>query len=116
MLKKTIFSLSLLSLASAGCATTQRGVVAMKVSATEAHVGMGTSDVSVGDHVELYKNVCVTAAQEGPTPRNGFRQNCHKEQKGHGIVTSVINADYSVVKFDSGTEFKEGDTVEKHPH
>lgn len=87
----------------------------MKVGENEAHVGMGKIDVSVGDHVELYRNVCTGSASSGREGGGGDRT-CRKEPTGHGEVTQVLNEDYSVVKFPSGTKFAEGDTLEKHAH
>jgi hypothetical protein len=94
-----------------GCASmTHRGVVAMKVSDSEAHVGAGDNELRMGDHVELYRNVCAGAARETGT------RSCEKRSSGHGVVTKEINADYSVVKFDPGVTFSEGDLIEKHAH
>ncbi len=97
-----------------GCASgTKRGSVVMKINDGEAHVGMGEGEVSAGDHVELYRNVCTgTAGRKG----DGGDRTCKKEGVGHGEITQVLNKDYSVVKFPSGTQFSEGDTLEKHAH
>lgn len=98
----------------AGCATTvHRGVVAMKVGEEEAHVGIGSDELAVGDHVELYHNEC-QSSPVGERARSVSK--CKKVSYGHGEVTEIINNDYSVVKFPSGTKFTEGDTVEKHVH
>lgn len=97
-----------------GCASgVKRGVVAMKISDTEAHVGMGESDLSVGDHVELYRNACTggLGGRDG-----GSNRSCRKEPMGHGEVSRILNPDYSVVQFPAGTKFSEGDMVEKHGH
>jgi hypothetical protein len=92
------------------CSTmTHRGVIAMKINNDEAHVGMGSSDLSLGDHVELYHNECKGSARTNDP-------SCEKVSNGHGEVTRIINENYSVVKFPSGTKFSEGDTVEKHAH
>jgi hypothetical protein len=98
----------------AGCASSvHRGVVAMKVADEEAHVGLGSDELAVGDHVELYHNECTsTAAGE----RGRSAKSCKKVSTGHGVVTEIINKDYSVVKFADGTKFSEGDTVERHIH
>ncbi len=99
----------------AACASgTKRGSVVMKISENEAHVGMGQNDVNVGDHIELYRNVC-TGSSRGKDGGGGERA-CKKEPAGHGEVTQVLNEDYSVVKFPDGTRFGEGDTLEKHGH
>ena len=86
-----------------------RGVVAMKIDETTAHVGLKSNEVEVGDHVELYGNKCTKShiIQE---------QTCNKVAKGHGIVTGVMNENYSAIKFDQGVSFQEGDFVEKHTH
>ncbi len=86
-----------------------RGVVAMKVDESTAHVGLNKNEVSVGDHVELYANVCKGSAKTQT-------QSCTKVSKGHGTVTEVISEDYAAVKFDQGVAFKEGDIIEKHSH
>lgn len=96
-----------------GCASkVHRGVVAMKISDTEAHVGLGSKEISTGAHVELYKNECRAA---GPADR-GIPRECKKVPLGHGEVTSVLSEDYSVVKFPDGVKFTEGDTIEIHNH
>ncbi len=84
-----------------------RGVVAMKVTENVAHVGLNKSEVSVGDHVELYGNRCTGTKDE---------KMCQKFAKGHGTVTQVISDDYAAVKFDAGVTFQEGDFIEKHTH
>ncbi len=86
-----------------------RGVVAMKVDDNTAHVGLTKNEVTIGDHVELYGNRCT----KGKTVQE---RQCEKYGKGHGVVTGVMNENYSVVKFDSGVSFQEGDFVEKHSH
>ncbi len=98
-----------------GCASVvKRGVIAMKISNTEAHVGIGQEEVSVGDHVELYRNECTGKG----TGRDGGEPTvfCQKISTGHGSVTKIYNQDYSVVKFPSGTKFSEGDMIEKYSH
>lgn len=109
-MKTKIFIIPLLAVIFSGCATgVKRGVVAMKVNSDEAHVGIGSREVSVGDHVELYRNICKATHATGP-------QGCQKKSFGHGEVTELLNEDYAVVKFPAGTDFKEGDTIEKHAH
>lgn len=89
------------------CATTRRGSIVMKLNDSQAHVGMGQGEVDMGDHVQLYRNICSGGRGD---------RSCRKEAAGHGEITSVLNADYSVVQFPVGTTFQEGDTIEKHPH
>lgn len=103
-------------IALSACASgVKRGVVAMKITDTDAHVGVGQDEVKVGDHVELYRNVC-TGTNSGGRGDGGGTRSCKKESTGHGEVTQILNPDYSVVKFPKGTEFSEGDMIEKHAH
>jgi hypothetical protein len=85
-----------------GCTTTraERGVVAMKMNDTEAHVDIGSPALAVGDHVELYHHICE-------------KRVCHKHIGGEGVVSKIVSGDYSVVEFPAGTEFSQGDAVEK---
>jgi hypothetical protein len=113
LLSILIISLGLILLS--GCASgVKRGVVAMKISSTEAHVGVGRDELRVGDHVELYRNAC-TGTPGGKVADGGSRS-CRKESAGHGEVTQILSDDYSVVQFPPGTKFSEGDMVEKHGH
>jgi hypothetical protein len=111
-MKLNLIAVCLLLAASACSTMTHRGVVAMKISSDQAHVGAGKNDLSVGDHVELYKNICRATNNKNAD----FDSACVKKLLGHGTVTSLINDDYSVVKFDQGVEFSEGDMIEKHDH
>ncbi len=98
------------AVAFSSCASqVHRGVVAMKIDDSTAHVGLKNSEVSVGDHVELYSNKC---------PANKFDRNktCEKVLLGHGAVTEIINENYVAVKFENGIAFHEGEFVEKHSH
>ena len=88
----------------------KRGVVAMKIDSTDAHVAMNKDEVSVGEHVELYWIKWVRAQIKGSI------QTCEKVKKGHGVVTEILNDHYSAVKFADGVEFKEGDFIEIHSH
>lgn len=111
---KKSFLLSISLILFVGCASSiQRGVVAMKISDQEAHVGIGADELAVGDHVELYHNEC----QSYPLGEKGrSARSCKKVPYGHGEVIELLNKDYSVVKFPAGTKFSEGDTIEKHGH
>lgn len=92
------------------CATQlHRGVVAMKIDESTAHVGLNATEVKVGDHVQLYGSKCTQGNKGTPTK-------CTKFSKGHGVVTEALSADYVAVKFDSGVAFQEGDFIEKHSH
>lgn len=109
MFNKNYLVVSLVALLSS-CASTSihRGVVAMKVSDSIAHVGLQQNEASVGDHVELYSNKCNRI--------KGEDQICKKISKGHGKVLSIISPDYVSVEFDQGITFQEGDFIEKHSH
>lgn len=92
-----------------GCASTyHRGVVAMKVDNRTAHIGINRSEVSVGDHVELYANRC-TRIKDSPGE-------CQKVGKGHGTIKEILGDNYVSVNFDEGVVFEEGDFIEKHTH
>ncbi len=109
-MRNLVFTFASISLL-AGCATTMhRGIVAMKINENEAHVGIGSNEVAVGDHVELYRNECESTGEK-PS-----RRACKKVLYGHGEVKEILNADYSVVKFPEGIKFSEGDTIERHIH
>jgi hypothetical protein len=96
-----------------GCAShsTMRGSVAMKISDTEAHVCLGDKEVKVGDKINAFKNICTNDASR--VSRTGNTTLCRKEKIGTGVVTSLINDHYSVVKFDSKLDFNEGTVIEK---
>ena len=94
-----------------GCAAhaSMRGSVVMKVSETEAHVCMGKGEVKQGALVHLYHNVCKTPPTSAVP---AIVDSCRREAGGDGSVEKVLNDHYSVVRFQSGTLFQEGDTVE----
>ena len=98
------------AIAISSCASkVHRGVVAMKINETTAHVGLKKDEVQVGDHVELYANKCQRNRQDE-------NKSCEKVLKGHGTVTAILNDNYSAVQFDNGVDFHEGEFVEKHNH
>lgn len=103
-----LFSIATMTLT--GCATQlHRGVVAMKIDESTAHVGLNRNEVKIGDEVRLYSDVC--------TPKlRGEKRTCSKKEKGHGKVSEVVNENYVTVKFEPTVEFKEGDFVEKDNH
>lgn len=107
-ISSVLFAAALVSCASGGV---KRGSVAMKISDNTAHVGMGGSDVKVGDHLVLYRNECTGGAGKDIADRS-----CRKVETGHGEVSQILSNDYSAVTFPAGTKFTEGDTLEKHPH
>ncbi len=112
---RSVVTLIVLPFLLGACASkVHRGVVAMKIDDNIAHVGIRSSEVSVGDHVELYGNKC---------PHYNLKLNpgagemkCEKISKGHGVIIEILSEDYSAVKFENGVAFKEGDYIEKHSH
>ena len=93
-----------------GCAgSVHRGVVAMKVSDTAAHVCVGKEEVKVGDKLALYRNEC----RKGSMGSKAKKTTCTKEKLGTGTVTEILNEHYSVVEVQSGVQFREGDVVER---
>ena len=112
-MNKKIVLVVLLPLFLGACASkVHRGVVAMKIDDSTAHVGIRGSEVSVGDHVELYANKC----SKGGKAANDYVGECSKVLKGHGVISQILNQDYTTVKFDSGVSFQEGDFIEMHSH
>lgn len=86
-----------------GCSgATRRGVVVMKVSETEAHVGFGAGEVKPGDRLTLLRHVCT-----GPKSVN-----CEMRPVGRGVVVRVINDTYSVARFEAPNGLTERDRVE----
>ncbi len=69
--------------------------------------------MKVGDHLQLYHNRCSNARSSQTA---AAEQICRKVFSGHGEVTEILSEDYSVVRFPPGTQFAEGDTLEKHRH
>jgi hypothetical protein len=92
------------AIAAAGCtAATRRGVVVMKVDDTEAHVGLGANEVTPSDQLTVFRYICTTSK----TAR------CEKRKIGSGQVTQVLNESYSVARFRSSINLREGDIVER---
>ncbi|OYZ23546.1 MAG: hypothetical protein B7Y39_04360 [Bdellovibrio sp. 28-41-41] len=109
-MSKKLIALIAGSIILSSCASQlHRGVVAMKIDDSNAHVGLNSDEVSIGDHVELYGNQCKKMSRVTD-------QTCTKVSKGHGVVTQILNDNYSSIKFDSGVAFQEGDFIEKHSH
>jgi hypothetical protein len=115
---RNIFGILLLASFIVACAgTTRRGSVVMKLNESEAHISMGQGDVNVGDHVELYRNICTSTRNDNVGERHGGgKVTCEKKLYGHGEVSQLLGNDYALVKFPAGVAFAEGDTVEKHSH
>lgn len=94
------------------CAHTHRATVAMKISPTEAHVGLGSGEVHPGDKVAFYKNKC-------RRPLGGVHQGvhndpvCEKVKIGEGEITQILNDQFSVARVKPGVDFDEGTVVER---
>ena len=99
-----------------GCAghASMRGSVVMKATDTDAHVCLGQGEVKTGDIVRLFRNVCVDPRASANNGHVSPGNMCHREKEADGVVVSVFNEHYSLVRFPAGTPFTEGDTVEKH--
>jgi len=99
-----------------GCtATVARSVVAMKISANEAHVCLGKGEANKGDSVLLYFNDCKLRHGTYRTTQPVSRT-CKKVYKGTGTITEILNDHYSVVRFENGVDFAEGDVIEVESH
>lgn len=108
-----IFSLVVI-LSSCSTHSVMRGSVAMKTGPNEAHVCLGNNEVKVGDKVRAYTNECKGPyGVAGKYESIGNKVSCTKVLSGKGVVTSLINEHYSVVKFDDSVKFEEGTIVEK---
>ncbi len=108
-MKANILVAGLAFVALTACApTVRRGVVAMKISGSDAHVCLGNQEGHVGDEVSLYRNVCNRdfASAKSQT------LSCEYKSVGKGKITELLNEHYSVVRFPNDVEFKEGDVVE----
>jgi hypothetical protein len=82
------------------------GTVAVKGSNNEAQVSLGNLSVKAGDRVVLFNFLCGGRfSSQAP--------DCKRERLGEGIVTRTLDEHISIVKVDSGVEFKEGAHVEK---
>lgn len=100
------------SLITLGCGhAAMRGSVVMKINDSDAHICMGSGEISVGDEVVLIRRDCRTDGGK-PIPNPDA---CKRVVMGQGEVVEVLNDHYSVARFPPGTQFKEGDTVEKAP-
>jgi hypothetical protein len=78
-----------------------KGVVAMKISDTVAHVCVGKDEVNTGTEIDVLRNVCT---QQKP-------YTCELKRLGTGQITEPLNEHYSVATFPADTGFKEGDLV-----
>jgi hypothetical protein len=84
---------------------TMRGTVVMKVDGVDAHVCLEKDEIAVSDSVRLYRDVCTL------TPKR--LKSCWKQTLATGKVKQLLDDHYSVVTFPAGTNFAEGDKVEK---
>lgn len=89
----------------AAVVTPPRGQVMMKIDATTAHVRMRDCEVSAGDHVRILRRECAQQGKGAPT--------CQDRPVGEGVVVQLFNAHDAVVRLAAGSEFVEGDEVEK---
>lgn len=70
---------------------------------------MNRGEVEKGDFIELYENQCRKNAAPGGS-------SCPRISKGHGQVVTIFNDEYAEIRFARGTQFSEGDVIEKHAH
>lgn len=75
------------------------GVVAKKISATEAHIRLESEAVQVGTPVEVLRNRC-----------NRGRA-CRLSRISTGTITEFLNPHYWVAKFSDGEAIHKGDVV-----
>jgi hypothetical protein len=87
------------------------GKVAMKVNTTDAHIFMAGPELKVGDKVNIIRTICSRDLYHAN--RNSAVPICKKEKMGEGIVTTLLNDHYSVVKFDQGADFRAGTVIER---
>ena len=101
-----------LGLAVAACSSTgvHRAPVLMKLENNNFHIGMGAGEVQVGNHVQMFREVCKYS------PKSKGEANCKREELGHGEITQVLSSQYSVVTVPDASKIKEGDLVELHGH
>jgi hypothetical protein len=109
-----LLALSSVLLLAVGCASTNphaamRGSVVMKVDDSQAHVCLGSGEVKAGDHVTLIRHECHDVNPKASTAM----QKCVPRMIGEGVVSEVLNDHYSLVRFPAGTDFHEGDSIEK---
>lgn len=94
-----------------GCAaSTHRGVVAMKIDEGTAHVCIEPGEAKVGDQLTVFRNEC---SQPLPGSKARGIALCKKNRVGTATITSFLNEHYAEARFADGTEFREGDMVER---
>ena len=94
---------ALITVSTACSEVTRAGVVVMRIDDHEAHVGLGSKDVTRGDQLTLFRHVCTGSKIK----------TCHKQALGSGTVTEVLNESYSIARFSTVNALREGDIVEK---
>jgi hypothetical protein len=77
------------------------GLVAMKISDTEAHVCLGEEAATPGTTIDVYRSVC---RREKP-------YTCDLRSVGTGTIKENLNSHYAVATFPEGSTFQEGDMV-----
>lgn len=85
----------------------------MKISDTQAHVCIDRDEVSVGDTVSLFRNECRTRPDTSPKSPSRTKTECGKNFVAKGTVVELLNEHYAIANFPSGTDFREGDVVER---
>jgi len=111
-MKNLLMITTFLFLTSCASHSLMRGSVAMKVSDREAHVCMNDDEAKVGDRVMAFFNDCQKRnTVDGKSGAYGTP--CVKTELGKGTVTKILNEHYSVIQFDEGVKFSEGNFVEK---
>lgn len=94
-----------------GCAASaHRGVVAMKIDEGSAHVCIDPGEAKVGDQLTVFRNEC---SQPLPGSKARGIPLCKKNRIGTATITSFLNEHYAEARFTDGTEFREGDMVER---
>lgn len=83
----------------------------MKMDDRTAHVCLHRDEAQVGDEVTVFRNVC--SRQQPPYSKGTGTVRCQKKEIGSGTITSFLNEHYSEARFSAGTDFKEGDMVER---
>ena len=105
-------SLLLFGLMNCSHAPANHAEVVMKVSDTDVHIGLGSSDgIKPGDQVSFFDQVCTRPSlqQEGVVEDPV----CERTKIGEGAVLRVLGERYSVVQIPSDSKIKEGTEVEK---
>ena len=100
--------LAIIAVGGCSAAHSARGVVAMKITDTEARVYVREIDVDVGDKMTVFRNECTKSSSSS---KAGLH--CKLVQVGEGTISENLNEHYSVLRFDTPTDYREGDLLEK---